>query len=215
MTDSCGIYCILSPSGKTYIGSSIKVETRWRKHKSLLEKGKHHSPLLQNAYKKYDGKFEFILLMICEKQDLLKYEQLLIDSWKPEYNINPTAGNSLGVKRAEETRKAIGQASKGRKFSEEVKQKMSLDRKGQPRHPNLVASHIGRKCSDETKEKMRQSALGRKHTEESKKKMSESRRQITGWKHTEETKLLISQNCSNDTWKKSTRDSSGKFVKAS
>ena len=91
-----GIYAIENTvNGKMYIGSTVSFDRREREHFSALRNGKHHSPKLQNSYNKHGGEvFSFRPLLICRTEDLLFYEQLLIDRSdvaRAGYNIAPTA----------------------------------------------------------------------------------------------------------------------------
>lgn len=111
---TCGIYSITSPSGKFYIGSTANFRDRWRRHRINLEKGIHPNKILQNAWKKYDGKLEFKPLFVCEPKDLLFYEQLCFDKLNPAYNIVLTAENTLGYRHTEETKERLRNAWKRR-----------------------------------------------------------------------------------------------------
>ena len=71
-----GIYAIIC-NGKYYIGQSIDIKHRWRKHKEELKMGIHHNTHLQNAYNKY-GEVKFEVLLECEKGKLDEYEQYYI-----------------------------------------------------------------------------------------------------------------------------------------
>lgn len=133
---NCGIYSIVSPSGNMYIGSSQNISKRWRAHKKALIDGVHHSNILQNAWHKYNGQFQFNKLLICRQEDLILYEQQFIDFYKPNYNISKTAGSPLGVVHTKEFKEKISKFQTGNKWM------------------------LGRKLSDETKEKVRLSLLG-------------------------------------------------------
>lgn len=87
-----GIYEIKNKlTGKVYIGSSKQIEKRWEQHVQALEKGSHHSVLLQRAWTKY-GKdcFEFTIKEECTKEQLLEREQHYLDQ-QPQYNIGAQA----------------------------------------------------------------------------------------------------------------------------
>lgn len=172
-----GIYAIVNKiNGKKYIGSSVNTAQRWRVHKSELEKGIHHSIVLQRAYNKYGCKsFDFINLEECSNVDLLKREQFYIDVFLPEYNVNKTAGNMLGYKHSEETKNKIKLSSTGRKHSEETKKKMSENQTGEKNHG------FGKKHTEEHKIKIGNSGkgkpgfwTGKHHSEESNIKRSEA-----------------------------------------
>lgn len=87
-----GIYEIKNKvTGKIYIGSSKQIEKRWEQHLQSLEKGEHHSILLQRAWNKYGKEcFEFIIKEECREEELLIKEQKHLDL-KPEYNVGAQA----------------------------------------------------------------------------------------------------------------------------
>jgi len=112
------IYGIINKiNGHKYVGSSVNFYKRKREHIRLLKKGKHHSDYLQKAWNKYEEKlFEFIVLEEVEhKEDLIKREQWWLDNSNCEYNICKIAGNTLGVKCSEETKKKISLANSGKR----------------------------------------------------------------------------------------------------
>ena len=52
--DTCGVYTIGAPSGKFYVGmTSQSFYARWKQHRSLLCRGRHHCVGLQRAFWKY------------------------------------------------------------------------------------------------------------------------------------------------------------------
>jgi group I intron endonuclease len=163
-----GIYKIQSikKPNRCYIGSAVNITKRWGHHLQELRINKHGNKKLQNHFNKYgESDFQFSVLVGCDKVDLIKTEQYFIDSYKSWFNICPTAGSQLGVKRSEESCKRIGEAHKGRipwnkgiKATEQAKQ-------------NQSKSHIGQKVwnkgkkniySEETLLKLRASLKGRK-----------------------------------------------------
>ena len=124
---NCGIYTITSPSGKLYLGSAVNFTDRWNLHLSNLRTNTHHNKPLQRAFDKYgeDG-LVFKKLLICEKKDLLIYEQRAMDILRPEYNIAKIAGSLLGTKRTplQNAEKSILlKGRKGRPLSLEAKEK--------------------------------------------------------------------------------------------
>lgn len=166
---AAGIYSITNTlNGHKYIGSAISVSRRWKGHINHLNANTHHSAHLQSAWNKYGADcFEFTVLERCEKERLIEREQFYIDLEQPVYNMSPTAGSSLGIKRSEETRRRLSEAKKGKpsprkgvKLSEETRAKIS-------------EAQIGRKHTDETRAKMRASSRHTPPTEEHKAKLSE------------------------------------------
>lgn len=74
--------------------------------------------------------FTLVILEYANPESLISCEQKWIDLLKPEYNLNPTAGNSKGYKHTVESMEKMRTAALGRKHSEQVKQAMSESRKG-------------------------------------------------------------------------------------
>lgn len=197
-----GIYQITNiANGKRYIGSSQNIWRRWKRHTFMLRNGKHFNSHLQNAWNKY-GEIYFILkpVILCETYELQRYEQACIDIFKPEYN------GATDVKAP----------MRGRKFSEETKEKLRLSHLGyiptEEARKNMglaSASRIRQPRSEETKEKLRQALLGRTHpghpmSEETKEKLLLTH---LGHHHSEETKAKMSAS------HKANPNNSGRFKK--
>ena len=105
-----GIYSIINEvNGKFYIGSAVSIRKRWYNHRRGLNKGTHENKHLRRAWKKYgEGAFYFgVLEPVEDPTCLTDREQYWMDLLKPEYNICPTAGSSLGVKRTEEQKQKM------------------------------------------------------------------------------------------------------------
>lgn len=79
--DISGIYGITNiQNGKIYIGSSKHIYQRWKEHIRALNKNKHHSIHLQNAWNKYgEDNFIFEVIETCKEELLLEREQYYID----------------------------------------------------------------------------------------------------------------------------------------
>jgi len=124
--NASGIYEILNlVNGKRYIGSAVYLRRRWGVHRRALRKGSHHSRALQRAWIKYGSDaFVFKPLLICAAKDLIFYEDRCFDGYKPEYNICPTAGSSLGVHHSSEARSKISLANIGRPCSPATRAKL-------------------------------------------------------------------------------------------
>ncbi len=84
-----------------YIGSAggRTIRQRLMDHIRHLRRNTHCNAYLQAAFNLYgEDSFEFKPLLYCDKDQVLLYEQAMIDGLKPEYNLCPTAGNSTGYK---------------------------------------------------------------------------------------------------------------------
>lgn len=202
---------------RIYIGSSSNYLKRKYEHILKLKQKKHSSPKLQNHFNKYGSKdLEFIVLermQVVDRKYLLEREQHYIDTLKPFFNCNPTAGSSFGYKWteeqlkryadnrkpiSEETRMKLSKTSKGRKMPEEAKEKIRqwhLGRKN-PESANIKNSirMMGKKhaqghvCSEEVKRGWSEKRKGKTCTEETREKL---RIISTGKIHTEERKRNI------------------------
>ena len=132
-----GIYEIVNlADGKasTYIGSSVNIERRWWRHRSDLRGGWHRNLHLQRAWNKY-GEDAFVFSVLEEVGDdmLLVMEQEYLDDYFDRghcYNI-ATIARSVGPL-AEETKRRMSAAHKGKKLSEETKRKIGDAFRGKP-----------------------------------------------------------------------------------
>jgi len=178
-----GIYQIKNIiNGKCYIGSAAHgFKQRWRLHRNQLRRGVHGNSYLQRAFDKYgEDAFEFsIIEVIKDTKDIIKREQWYLDTyirWGLDYNICKIAGSALGVKRSKEFCANIRARSKGKKHSDEQREKNRI-------------GHLGKKLSEETKAKLSVAGRGRKLTEEHREKISKAH---TGMIFSDEHKAKLS-----------------------
>lgn len=109
-----GIYEIVNlVNGKRYVGSTIGFRRRWQDHRSYLRRERHHCQALQRAWLKYgEAAFAFRIIEQCSPGDLLAREQAALDVLRPEYNVCPVAGSSLGVRHSAAARANMSVAQK-------------------------------------------------------------------------------------------------------
>lgn len=106
MNFDCGIYSIISPSGKQYIGQAQSFKARWTGHRIALRKGTHHCRPLQRAWGKYgEDAFIFAKIAIVPLDQLTFREQEQIDAFVESgnrrllYNTALCAGAAMrGIK---------------------------------------------------------------------------------------------------------------------
>ena len=149
-----GIYKITVGSW-FYWGSTKNFHRRKQEHIRELKQGKHKNSILQNAYNKHNS-FEFEVIANVEEQELLEWEQELIDVWFGSENC------------ANISKKVDAPPSwEGRRLTEEHKTKLSFAAKGRqvipkgtkrpPRDPEwsakIAAAKRGKKQTPETIEK--------------------------------------------------------------
>lgn len=175
-------------NGKVYVGITCrKPEYRWNNGKGYY---KNAQSKMYNAIQKYGWEnFEHkILFENLTKEEAEKKEIELIEQYKSyddKFGYNITKGENCIGNMTEETRKKISEAHKGRKMSEEqkekirqtcrktwqekikngyvmseeTKQKLSVANKGK------VSTFKGHHHTEEAKEKLRQAHLGKSNPE--------------------------------------------------
>lgn len=201
-----GIYIITNLiNNKYYIGSSKSVLDRLSWHKSHLKSRTHHNEHLQKSYNKY-GKSYFTFELLEEYEDekvLFSLENWwcnMLCTYNRDYGYNIQPINPLGIPSlSEETKIKISKANKGRKHSDDTKQKIGLSKLGNTYFKNkshtvetkikLKEINLGKVLLEETKEKIRQANLGKKQSEETKLKRSMA---LMNHKHSKETKEKLS-----------------------
>ena len=112
--DRGGIYRWVNlDSGKSYIGSSSNLSTRFKQyfnynHISYPKRNlRIYKALLKYGY----SGFKLEILEYCYLEILLEREQFYLDTWNPEYNILKVAGSPLGYRHSEAAKKLISIAS--------------------------------------------------------------------------------------------------------
>jgi len=131
-----GIYFIQNKkNGKVYIGSTLDFSKRWHMHRKQLALGIHANKYLQRSFTKYPDQFEFGIIDLCDKSELIQKEQFYCDlfqSYQPNrgYNIREIVNVNLGVKVSDEVKQRISNSMKGRKQSPEHAKKQCEARRG-------------------------------------------------------------------------------------
>lgn len=238
-----GIYKIVNTSnGKIYIGSSMQLKRRISHHINSLRANRHINPHLQNSWNLYgEDSFDFRVMLFCHKNQLLYYEQKLIDKLNPEYNISNIAGRvewtperkvevsrsmmgntyAAGVKHTEEFKKRLSirmmgnTYGKGARRSEKQKEKLSVQFSGKNNamygRTGINHPKYGHKCSEETLRKMRESWKKREPISD------EVRRKMSeshkGLKPSEETKQKMSKAAKDRMSSKENRDKISESLK--
>lgn len=130
LSNEGGIYQLVNLiNGKSYVGSTVNLHRRINEYLNPLyidRNLKKGNSQIMNALLKYgyinfgirileDIEFNFNQSSLDKKNTILAREQHFLELIKPEYNINQIAGSNLG-----------------RVYSDEVRKKMSLSKKGKP-----------------------------------------------------------------------------------
>jgi group I intron endonuclease len=152
-----GIYQIQSiiKPNRLYIGSSVNIYRRFLQHKKFLKNGNHHSPKLQRHYNKYSlTDLVFGVIEECKREVLLEQEQYYLDNLNPYFNVCPIAGSKTGTRLSDESRKKMSDAHKGKRLTQETR--------------NKISQHAGHR-------------KGANHSDESKLKMSHAKQGYVPW----------------------------------
>lgn len=144
----CGIYKIISPNGKIYIGQSENVYRRWvlYKGKYILNNNskKSYPKILWRSLQKYGSqKHTFEIVEICDIDKLNEREIFWIDFYKT-YNTRHGMNCTKG-----------GEGVKGYKWSKKARLKQSLTHKGKK------PWNKGIKPDEDAREKNRQAQIKR------------------------------------------------------
>jgi group I intron endonuclease len=133
------IYCIVSPSGKRYIGQTKRCPyKRYKEHC----KDADECSILKRAFKKYgEASMKMEILLLIDNGSLDTYEQMFIEWYNTcePYGYNIRSGGSSGV------------------FSNEAKERMRSSKLGDRNH------NYGKPRSDAAKKAISLSKMGKKH----------------------------------------------------
>lgn len=160
-----GIYKIVSPSKKIYIGQSINIKQRFVKYKSMHCKAQ---PRLFASFFKYGVK-NHVFEIVCEclefeLNDKERFYQDLFDSSGAKgLNCQLTKSGDRNGTHSQETRDKLRKSHTGKKRTKE-------------HIANSVKGRIGYIHSESTRLKISKSNTGYIHSEESKRKMSETKK---------------------------------------
>lgn len=158
MNQIIGIYKIVSPTNKVYIGQSRDIHKRMKSYKNL---GCKSQVMIYNSLKKYGfDKHSIEILYTADnsisQQALNSYERFFWNEYKTKgfemLNLKEAFGNN--GKLSPETKAKISEKHKGKIVSEATKLKQSKMKQG------IVPWNKGLKTSEEVKEKLRISHLG-------------------------------------------------------
>ena len=127
-----GVYKIVNPNGRVYVGSSKNIEKRWELYKKLKCKSQRR---LYNSFIKYGiENHKFSILIECCVNEMLEYEHL----YGLHYNVLGRKGLNCELPRfkdnkqlfSDETRQKMREAKQGIKLSEESILKRTIKQKG-------------------------------------------------------------------------------------
>lgn len=158
MVGQVGIYKITNTqNGKVYIGKSLLLKYRFKKHLWSLKKQKHSNKHLQAAWNKYGDVFWFDILELCGKDKVNEREKFYInkfDSTNPSKGYNKTKGGD-GLLATPEIKAKISKTLMGRTHTEERKRNQSnaqLGKKRSNQHKKAIGVSLLKPVTQFTKE---------------------------------------------------------------
>lgn len=99
MDKICGIYKIESIEGCIYIGQSIDIFSRWKRHKRSVNTN-YKTKLIISLKKHGVNNHKFDIVELCDKKDLIKNEQKWIkyyNSFNTNLGLNQSKGTGCGI----------------------------------------------------------------------------------------------------------------------
>ena len=123
-----GIYRLTVGPRTFYWGQAQDLQRRGAEHLSYLRRGAHHNRHLQASFNKHgEEAFTFKVSLICEVEELNRYEQYFIDRDHGTpgcANLAKCAEATMrGLKHSDGTRAKISEARKGQTNSAEARAK--------------------------------------------------------------------------------------------
>jgi group I intron endonuclease len=163
-----GVYAIIPKTGKVYIGSSVDMTKRCKRHIASLYKGNHHNKRLQRIWNKYgEGCLNFIVMeFVSDKSKLPSCEQNWIDTFIGVYKYQGLPHRLLNHKLQVKYENYLDR-NPGT-YTEERKIKYSERMKG-----NQYAKGKSHPQSPDTRDRIANTLRGTRHSEESYKRAAD------------------------------------------
>lgn len=190
MKEDIGIYCIENIiNNKKYIGQSIHIKERWKRHISELEHNTHYNDYLQRSWNKYSkDNFRFYILENCTEDNLDNREIYWINYYNTTdssvgYNLKSGGQNSgtvLSNYSKEKLRKSVTESY----CNSNLREIRSLNALSQWSNPEIKKKIIGKNNG----------MYGKHHSEESKRKMSEHKKGSISWRRNTTPVICIETN---------------------
>src|SRR5690625_3837716 len=129
-----GIYSVTNiTTNRVYIGKSVNIKVRWSRHRYDLRDGIHWSRKMQEDYNNYGlDSFEFeIIEEVPEAPNTNSLDNLEINyikeftKDKEMYNKSLGGKGNNGVVFSKETRRRMSESGKGKRLSQDTKDKIS------------------------------------------------------------------------------------------
>lgn len=194
-----GVYLITNRlNGKVYIGSSYILGIRITQHKVALRANRHKNKHLQAAWNKYgETAFAFKVIEYCSSTKCLQREQFYLVKYQAYnreygYNIVEKAGTTKGRKLSEETKQKLRVINTGKKLTSESIEKCRLAATGvkKSKANRLGISKRFKELWADPEWRQARRRVYKPHTREAKLKMARGNR---GRIHTDEARKNMSK----------------------
>lgn len=155
---SQGIYAIVQRgTGRLYIGASVNIERRWKRHRDDLRAGKHHSQALQRAWAKHGvAEFDWVVLEIVRDLAILRSREREWLKLRPTFNALMTRQGVVRHSPEARARMTASQLARAERL-----RRAGLDRKTPEHRAKIASAHTGKKASPEARARMSASAKKR------------------------------------------------------
>lgn len=175
-----GIYRIELGNGYFYIGSSVDLRRREIAHRTDLSSLRHRNDKMQKCWNKYHT-FVFSIIELCDKNELITKEQLLLDKYFDDIknvNLAPCAKNCSGIKHTDTARKNVSDSHKSSVLVAAHMKKLAVLNKGRikPESVRRVTSESLKKSprAIAQREEMNKKKIGVPRSSETKQKLSDA-----------------------------------------
>lgn len=111
-----GMYLIICDQypDRPYVGRASCLRTRKNYHCDALRDDRHTNQYLQNLWNKYgDEYFLFKTILVCEKDDLEYYDQVIMDLYPCKLNLALISGSRKGMRNSAQSKLKVGNANRG------------------------------------------------------------------------------------------------------
>lgn len=175
---SSGVYAFwCEVERRCYIGGSINIEWRKKRHIYRLRAGNHGNKSFQEAFNTHgEEAFEFIILELCSSENVARLERFWVEQLKGALFNPPNAAltsGTPGVRSSSEVRSKISKALAGREKTLEHRLNLWNNRRGW-KHSEESKAKISKALLDAAKSGNRSGPPdGWTHSDDARKKISE------------------------------------------
>lgn len=184
---TCGIYAIIGPLGKMYVGQSVNIEERFSAHmRCVRRKVRGYKKNFIDDFERFGREsFSLVILKECEETTLNENEENFLRILAPVYNTDYTVSGETECRRSEEARLRMSEAAKKRWSKESERKAQAVRAKGKHQSVETINKRVekltGQKRTEEQRRNISEAprkprAKGVSPSAETRKKLSEARK---------------------------------------